>query len=75
MREQIPEHCPKLGEAPNGSKRAGALRFVVIYFNLNLSGEAMPLFHVFFVLLFEVPDGAFAALVTGDDRTSLDQDD
>lgn len=74
-RERIPEHCPELGEAPNGSKRAGALRFVVSYFNLDLSGEAMPLFHVFFVLLFEVPDGALAALVTGDDRTSLDQDD
>lgn len=35
----------------------------------------MPLFHVFFALLFEVPNGALAALVTGDDRTSLDQDD
>ena len=35
----------------------------------------MPLFHVFFVLLFEVPHRTLAALVTGDDRTSLDQDD
>ena len=74
-RERIPEHCPELGEAPNGSKRAGALRFVVSYFNLDLSGEAMPLFHVFFVLLFEVPEGGSTAFVTRDDHTFLDQDD
>ena len=35
----------------------------------------MPLFHVFFVLLFEVPNSGLAAFVTGDDRASLDQDD
>ena len=35
----------------------------------------MPLFHVFFVLLFEVPHRTLAALVAGDDDAFLDEDD
>lgn len=45
------------------------------YFNLDLSGHAVPLFHVFFVLLLEMTNGTLASLIAGDDRSFFDDDD